>query len=197
MDRRSPVAPVRRASWARASASLRRGAPIAEVKRRLDGSEERFGCELVRATPSEAVILYRLRSPAWGLPAPLLSYGFFWRRRPYICYRFIRPGDGAEVASRFDVVGRVELVPPSAVGGPAEVRYEDLLLDLWVWPGAGPGGSDDLLWEDEEELQAATSAGRIGPGNAGRVRRARGILLRNQGRLRAAMAEGIERPARE
>ena len=197
MDRRSPVAPGRRTAWVRAWSSLRPGAPVTEVKRRLDGSEERFACELVRATPSEAVILYRLQSPAWGLPAPLLSYGFFWRRRPYICYRFVRPGDGAEVASRFDVVGRVELVPASAVEGPAEVRYEDLLLDLWVWPGDGPGGSDQLLWEDEDELEAAISAGRIGPEAAGRVRRARGILLRNQGRLRSALAGGIERPSQE
>ena len=109
----------------------------------------------------------------------------------------IRWREATEVASRFDVVGRVELVPASAVGGPAEVRYEDLLLDLWVWPRAAPGGSDELLWEDEEELEAATSAGRIGPGSAGRVRRARGILLRNPGRLRPAMADGIERPAQE
>ncbi len=161
----------------------------------MDGSVERFRCEFVRATASEAVILYRLRRPAWGLPAPLLSYGFFWPRRPYICYRFVRPADGAEVASRFDVVGRVELVPPPPGGGSAEVRFEDLLLDLWVRPGAGPREGDELRWEDEEEFEAALAEGRIAPEAAARVIRSREVLLRNQRRLRSMLGAELERLA--
>ncbi len=160
----------------------------------MDGSVERFRCELVRATASEAVILYRLRRPARGLPAPLLSYGFFWPRRPYICYRFVRPSDGAEVASRFDVVGSVELAR-SAAAGAAEVRFEDLLLDLWVRPGAGPRGGDELRWEDEEELRSALAEGRIAPAAAARVIRAREVLLRNQRRLRSTLGAELERLA--
>jgi len=164
---------------------------VVEVKRRPDGSEERYRCELVSATPARAVILYRIRRPAWGLPAPLYSYGFFWPRRPYICYRFVRPDDGSEVASRFDAVGRVELAPPAAEGEAAEVRFEDLLLDLWVRPGSGPSGRDELRWEDGEELEAALAAGDIAPEAAGRARRACEILQRNQGRLRAAIASEL------
>ncbi len=143
------------------------------------------------ATPARAVILYRIRRPVRGLPAPLDSYGFFWPRRPYICYRFVRPGDGSEAASRFDAVGRVELVPPAAEGEAAEVRFEDLLLDLWVRPGSGPSGRDELLWEDEEELGAALAAGDIAPEAALRARRAGEILQRNQRRLRAALASEL------
>ena len=185
----------RRPSWAAVAASLRPGSAIVEVKRRVDGSEERYRCELVSATRSQVVILYRLRRPAWGLPAPLLSYGFFWPRRPYICYRFVRPADGAEVASRFDVVGRVELVPPPPGGGSAEVRFEDLLLDLWVRPGAGPREGDELRWEDEEEFEAALAEGRIAPEAAARVIRSREVLLRNQRRLRSMLGAELERLA--
>lgn len=193
MGRRPPVAPGRAASWPRAAASLRPGEPVVEVKRRLDGSEERYPCELLRATAWEAVILYRLRSPAWGLPAPLDSYGFFWRRRPYVCYRFVDPASGVEVTTRFDAVGRVELVPGAASGGPAEVRFEDLLLDLWVRPGTAPGGGDELLWEDGEELRAAAASGRVTPRQAGRALRARAILLRRQRRIRERLAAEIAR----
>ena len=191
MGRRHPVARRRRPPWAQVAASLRPGAAIVEVKRRPDGSEERYRCELVSATPARALILYRVSRAVRGLPSPLLSYGVFWPRRPYICYRFVRPGDGSEVASRFDAVGRVDLAPPAADGGAAEIRFEDLLLDLWVRPGAGPGGSDRLLWEDEQELRAALAAGEIGPEAAARARRAAGILLRNQRRLRSALASEL------
>lgn len=179
-----------RSGWAAAAATLRAGAPVVEVKRRVDGSEERFRCELVVATPSVAVILYRLRRSRAGLPAPLLSYGFFWPRRSYLCYRFVRPSDGVEVASRFDVVGRVELVAAPPGGGPAELRFDDLLLDLWVRPGAGPGGRDDLIWEDEEELREALASGLVTSSAGDRVERARGILIRNHRRLRAALSVG-------
>ena len=192
---RAPRAPrARRAGWAAAAASLRPGEPVVEVKRPLDGSEQRFRCELVRATPSMAVLLYRLRRPRAGLPAPLLSYGFYWPRRPYLCYRFVRPGDGVEVASRFDVVGRVELVAAPPGGGPAELRFDDLILDLWVRPGAGPRGADELRWEDEEELREALDAGLLSPADAARVERARATLTHTHRRIirgAAASAGGL------
>ncbi len=134
----------------------------------------------MRATSSEAVLLYRMRRARAGLPAPLLSYGFYWRRRPYVCYRFVRPPGGStggvEVARRFDVVGRVQLVATPAGGGPAELRFEDLLLDLWVRRGAGPGGADELRWEDEDELRVALDGGLLSPAQAARIERARTTL---------------------
>jgi hypothetical protein len=165
-----------RAGWAAAAALLRPGAPVVEVKRLVDGREQRFRCELVGATRSVAVLLYRLRRPRAGLPAPLLSYGFYWPRRPYLCYRFVRPADGVEVARRFDVVGRVELVATPAGGGPAELRFDDLVLDLWVRPGAGPRGTDELRWEDEDELREAIADGLLSPAYIARVERARATL---------------------
>jgi len=164
------------------------------VKRLVDGSEQRFPCELVRATLSEAVLLYRVRRSRGGLPAPLLSYGFYWPRRPYLCYRFVRPSDGVEVALRYDVVGRVELDAAPPGGGPAELRFDDLLLDLWVYPGAGQRGADERRWEDEEELREAIAAGLLTPAEVARVELARTTLTHV--RQRSAALEGIPRAFR-
>ena len=164
------------------------------MKRLVDGSEQRFPCELVRATLSEAVLLYRVRRSRGGLPAPLLSYGFYWPRRPYLCYRFVRPSDGVEVALRYDVVGRVELDAAPPGGGPAELRFDDLLLDLWVYPGAGQRGADERRWEDEEELREAIAAGLLTPAEVARVELARTTLTHV--RQRSAALEGIPRAFR-
>lgn len=142
------------------------GGKVIEVKRRLDGSEQRFDCELVYRTPWMAVVLIQIEWP-WGAKTgmKLDSYGLFWRRRSYNCYYMVRPGQSQAVVTRFDVVRDVELDVPG------EVRYVDLLLDLWV-DDRGPH------WEDEEDVSYASSTGLLSTNDLARIRRARAVLER-------------------
>ena len=137
-------------------------ARIIEVKRRLDGSEQRFACELVRRTSSMVVALYRFDSPG----GPIDSYGCFWARRPYLCYYMVRRDDGREWVTRFDVVRDMRLSAD-------EVRYTDLLLDLWV-------DEDGARWEDEDEVAAAARSGLLAAADLARIDRARVVLTRRQ-----------------
>lgn len=146
---------------------------IVEVKRRLDGSEERFDCELVHRTPWLVAVLFRVGAPWRDVPAASLdSYGLFWRRRPYNCYYMVRPGESEALVVRFDVAREVEL----DVRG--EVRYLDLLLDLRVDAGVA-------RWEDEDEVTEAARAGLLTPADLASIARARAMLDRGHARVAA------------
>lgn len=148
---------------------------VIEVKRHLDGREERFETELVHRTADSLVVLYRIPESARG---PLDSYGCYWAGRPYVCYHMVRAGaspeNGHEIASRFDVARDVEI-------GGAEVRFTDLLLDLWVEDGA----SEDALerWEDEDEVAAALRDGTLGPADGAYIEQARQTLEQDHRRV--------------
>lgn len=133
---------------------------MVEVKRKLDGSEQRFDCELIERTSSLVIARYRFEAEA----GPIDSYGCFWARRPYLCYHMVHREDGREWVSRFDVVRDVCL-------GRDEVSYTDLLLDLW----ADPHGA---RWEDEDEVEAALAAGVLERFDRERIERARRLLTR-------------------
>jgi len=150
-------------------------ARIVEVKRKLDGSEQRFDCELIARSSSLVIARYRFEAAA----GPIDSYGCFWARRPYLCYHMVHREDGREWVSRFDVVRDVRL-------GATEVSYTDLLLDLWV-------DADGVRWDDEEEVEAATRAGVLPAPDLDRIERARDILAR---RHRAIASEIRSRLAR-
>ncbi len=141
---------------------------VVEVKRRLDGSEQRFDCELIERTASLVIARYRFE----GELGPIDSYGCFWVRRPYLCYHMVHREDGREWVSRFDVVRDMRL-------GPTEVSYTDLLLDLWV-------DADGARWEDEDEVEVATRAGILSTPDLERIERARDTLAR---RHRAVVRE--------
>ncbi len=147
------------------------GERIVEVKRRLDGGEHRFDCELVHRTPWLVAVLFRTQNPWRDVPAAALdSYGLFWRRRSYNCYYMVRPGEREALVTRFDVVRDVEL------GVPGEVRYLDLLLDLRVDAGVP-------RWEDEDDVTEATRAGLLTPADLARIARARAVLERRHARV--------------
>jgi len=149
------------------------GERIVEVKRRLDGSEQRFDCELVHRTQWWVAVLFRVRGPWGDVPATALdSYGLFWRRRPYNCYYMVRPGESEALVTRFDVVREVELDVPG------EVRYLDLLLDLRVDAGVA-------RWEDEDDVSEAAGAGLLNPADLARIARARHVLERGHARVAA------------
>ncbi len=148
-----------------------RPARIIELKRALDGGERRFECELVAATSSRVVVLFRFVRD--GLARD--SYGLFWPRRAYNCYYAVPAGGGPPVFVRFDVVRGVAI---DLCSEPPEVRYTDLLLDLWV-DASGP------QWEDEDEVIEAVAAGALSAQDARQIEATRALLKRRHRRIAA------------
>ncbi len=141
---------------------------IIEVKRHLDGRIQRFPCRLVLRRPHLAILRFdhdkELRAGGFRFPANSRTYGFFWRRRPYLLYRIVSP-NGHLIAHRFDVVEDVRLEE-------GKVSYTDLLLDLWVDPQGG------LRVEDEDEVTECERRGLLSPAQRARIERTRRLLLR-------------------
>ncbi|MCO5201746.1 MAG: DUF402 domain-containing protein [Chloroflexi bacterium] len=81
------------------------------------------------------------------MPAGSVSYGYFWARRPYNVYRWLR-ADGTLIAHRFDAVTEVRIAGDS-------VRYRDLALDWWALPDG------TLLEEDRDELEGLAASGAL------------------------------------
>jgi len=158
------------------------GARIVEVKRSFDGArEQRFDCELVEANRARAVVLFRLEREGVALD----SYGFFWVRRPYNCYYAVRAGTVDSVFVRCDVVTDVQI---GLAATPPEVRYRDLLLDLWL-DHAGP------RWDDEADVAAAIETGAMTEADARRVARARALLEGGRSRIIGAVRREVMRLA--
>lgn len=164
---------------------------VEEVKRSPDGRVQAFRCGLLEATSARAVLLFvterEVQSGGYRFPPGSRTYGLFWARRPYNCYRMHGP-DGALIAHRFDVVDAVRFRP-------GRVEYRDLLLDVWVPPAGAP------YIEDEDEVEAAAAAGLLTAAEAERVRRVGALLLRRHRRIVAEVAAvlaalGVPAPAR-
>ena len=152
--------------------------PILEVKRFPDGRREEYACEAVLRRRDLLVVRFRHLSEreagGFRIPSGSATYGFFWRRRPYVLYA-IRDPEGEALAYRFDVVGEVRLRP-------GRVEFLDLGLDVWVDP------SGRAWLEDEAEVEDMVSRGEISPDQRGLVQRTARYLLR-RGRVVAAEAE--------
>ena len=146
---------------------------ITEVKRHIDGSAQRFACELVALRPDVAIVLFRhVRGRSTGgfhVPRLSRTYGFFWQRRAYSLYRMVAP-DGRLIAHRFDVVEDVRL-------SEREVSYLDLLLDIWV------ARDGTVLVEDEGEVADHARRGLLSKAQRRRIERTRPLLLRSHGRI--------------
>ena len=140
---------------------------IIENKRHVDGQQELFQCEGLVVSAREAVIRFRHQQPrtvgGFHFPAGSVTYGFFWRGRHYILYRFVGP-DGRLIAHRFDVVDEVRI-------SRRRVEYLDLALDVWV----DPDGRARL--EDEEEVAEYAARGLLSPERLALIERTRRHLL--------------------
>ncbi len=145
-----------------------------ERKTRLrDGEVLTFECEPVDFERNRAICLFRstgaFATKTFKMSQGGLSYGFFWRHRPYILYRISHP-DGSLIGHRFDVVDRVRI-------GPAHASYRDLVVDAWV-PADG-----ELRLEDEDELAELVAAGGVPPELCARIERAARHLVRSYRRV--------------
>lgn len=153
-----------------------------ETKERIrDGAILTFECEPVAYEPSRAICLFRstgsFATTTFTMQKGGLSYGFFWRHRPYILYRISEP-DGSLIGHRFDVVDRVRI-------GPDRAAYRDLVVDAWV-----PAGGT-LRLEDEDELAELIEQGKIEPGLVSTINRVAQTLVRDHERIRAEVEQAL------
>lgn len=154
--------------------------PFREVKRTLDGAERVYECEALSVTPRLAIVRFVFSDPlnAGGVTFPVGAFtvGFFWRTRTYNLYHMLA-ASGSVIADRFDVVDRVRIRPDG-------VRYDDLLLDFWLYPDGR------LREEDADEVAAAVSNGLLSPGRQATIERTRALLQHHARRIvDRAMAE--------
>jgi len=135
-----------------------RGQTIIERKTKADGSTREYPCTLVSRQRGLVVVEFLMAKGGsiYGTPIEVppgsVSYGFFWRRRPYNLYRMRDPA-GAIIAHRFDAVADVRF-------GDSFVSYRDLILDWWITP------DDVLIEEDRDEYEAAIAAGAMSSADA-------------------------------
>ena len=145
-----------------------------ERKRKPDGSERRYRCELVHASASLVIACYVMRQggEVFGTPIEIppgsVSYGYFWRARPYTVYR-MRDGDRI-VAHRFDAATGVRFHE-------GEVSYRDLALDWWLTP------EGELIEEDRDEFEELREAGVFSAGDLAAVARAERVIASATERL--------------
>jgi len=112
-----------------------------EVKRRLDGSEERFECEPALLEPGGRAILVYVLERAWtvhglALERGVRTYAHYWIDRLYNVYHWI---DGAGTLGHYFNVGRCKEIAPE------RVTWTDYALDVL----RTPDGRVRLLDEDE------------------------------------------------
>jgi len=148
-------------------ASPPQGQAILEVKRFPDGRQEEYLCQALLVTPWRAVVRFVSQEPRpWRgrlIPPGAVTYGFFWRRRPYNLYRMADP-EGRLIAHRFDVISDVLIQR-------GRISYLDLALDLLSLPDGR------ILVEDEEEVAAYAARGLLSGEQLALIDRARQLLL--------------------
>ncbi|MXX18401.1 MAG: DUF402 domain-containing protein [Dehalococcoidia bacterium] len=160
-----------------------RGTPWVERKRKPDGSERRYICALEHASASLVVVSYVMRQggAVFGTPIDIppgsVSYGYFWRARPYTVYR-MRDGDRI-IAHRFDAVAGVRIRE-------GEVAYRDLALDWWLT------AENVLIEEDRDEFLELRADGAFSPADLAAAARAERVIARAAARLLPELA-AIER----
>lgn len=149
---------------------------ITEIKRHLDGREERFECELVSMQPGEAVIRYfwhrdqSFRDGPIHLPAgDTITWAFYWEGRHFLVYKFMA-ADGTLFGHRFDICEGVKIHSDTIIWG-------DLVLDLWV----DPHNRIHLL--DEEEVEICKAKGLLTSPQRKIIEHTKEYLLRNYKRI--------------
>ena len=159
---------------------------ITEVKRHLDGSEERFDCELVLRRAHLLIVRFAHRrdrsAGGFSIPRGSRTDGFFWTGRPYCLYRMSGP-DGRPIADRFDVLEKCRI-------GEREVSYLDLLVDLWVAPDGA------VLVEDEDEVAEHVRRGLLSGEQGRRIERVTALLVRDHRRIIREAARLLEAAGR-
>ncbi len=159
---------------------------ITEIKRHLDGREERFECELVSMKPGEAVVRFiwhRDRpfrdGPIYVPAGDNITLAFYWEDRHFLIYKLMA-SDGALLGHRFDICEDVRIHSD-------EIIWTDLVLDLWVAP------EDRIHVLDEEEVGIYKRRGLLTPRQLEIIEQTKQYLLKNHPTLIAEAKPGADR----
>jgi len=116
--------------------------PIREIKRTLSGSEKRFDCRALSADEGYLIVLFvapeAMHVHGVNLPAGTVTFGHFWRDRPYNVYHWLDAATGGTLGCY------VNLAHDTIVND-GRLEWLDLAVDLLALPGAPPR----VLDEDE------------------------------------------------
>lgn len=171
---------------------------ITEIKRHLDGREERYECELLLRTDDAALVRFGFHQDEpredgpFQLPSgEIVTLAAFWEGHPYLIYRLTDENDRL-IGHRFDVCEAVHIDD--------EIRYTDLLLDVWI-PRDG-----NIYVLDADEIEDARSSGLMDERQVAFVDRVRQYLETHAADVikeldelaaQANVAEGAEQAERE
>ncbi|MSQ14572.1 MAG: DUF402 domain-containing protein [Dehalococcoidia bacterium] len=126
---------------------------VIEIKRRLDGREERFPCLALGLTDRVAVLRFNIPPEAnfvvqkTVIPSGSTTIAVFWQGANYLVYKMM-DARGALLGYRLDVCKDVDITTNT-------VNWTDLVLDAWV------AASDAILFLDEDEVDELTAGGLI------------------------------------
>lgn len=169
------------ASGSRAAPSGR----LVEVKRKLDGSEQRFELERWLVRPDLVVGRWRATAEnSFRVPAGAWSWGVWRPHLPMGVYRLHGP-DGSLWRYRIDVIEAVEIDEET-------IRYRDLLLDARLLREEEDSEAFTLRFEDEDEVAAALAAGTLSRGQRWRIDWVRGVLEARSDEVRGWVDAAIE-----
>ncbi len=124
-------------------------ASITEIKTTLSGECKTFTCELLQATATDAVVIYRMPADYQLedilLRKGTLSLGYFWQDKSYNAYHWI-DAQQETVALYFNVSDNTIISAES-------IAWRDLMVDVLITPD----GRCRVL--DEDELPADIDSG--------------------------------------
>lgn len=106
---------------------------ILEIKRTLSGREKRFECRVLHAAGDHLVVLFiapeAMHVHGVDLPAGTVTFGHFWRDRPYNVYHWLDRTTGRPIGAY------VNLSDDTRIDG-ERLEWLDLVIDILALPGA-------------------------------------------------------------
>ena len=122
--------------------------PIRELKRTLSGREKHFDCRALASRDGYVVVLFvaaaAMHVHGVHLPAGTVTFGHFWRDRPYNVYHWLDAATGRPL-------GVYVNLSRDTVVNDDSLEWLDLVVDVLALPGAAPR----VL--DEDEIPADAS----------------------------------------
>jgi len=114
---------------------------ITEVKTTLAGKRHEFECELLQASPGEAVVIYRMPHDVQledvFLPKDTISVGYFWQQKAFNAYHWIDDQQDT-LALYFNICDNTRISDKL-------IEWRDLVVDVLITPD----GQCRVLDEDE------------------------------------------------
>lgn len=107
---------------------------IIETKKNLWGASKTFACRRLAGDDRSVVVLHVLEQPlsvaGVHLPAGTLTFGHFWRDKPYNVYHWLSPR-GQTLGLYFNIAEGTSIAPDA-------IEWRDLVLDVLALPDAPP-----------------------------------------------------------